>query len=421
MSDLPAWEAWLEERFAAYLLRAAAVERRGGVDVARALSRLSGSPNALADLAAISFLLDPAHDMTRLVGTLIPRHLEHVAPAMIRDDETARGRMRGRIAWSRTLALRQRTRDPILFATSVARRTYAAPELPLLRWLLGRVLEHIETVHALAGLGDRRAEREGWSGTLAELHQGATECLRHAALREVPDRRPSLNERRLCQFSRLEALRAAAAAVARHDLLLPRPHGDVLKDSLSRFALAPVAVERRFELFTLLAVMEAVDRSWPAASRVDTLISSRRKAIAVWTDDQWRLRLIYDQRSPSGQYSDLLEHYLDLRAVLRPDVRLVLQGPEHRVELYIDAKLSERPQYLRGSLHKMISYVVDRPGAFLPHGPRGVLVSLLPAVRPPRPDDAVVFVDPAGCRPGGPLDEVIRCWLSGAGAARPSA
>lgn len=419
MSDLPAWEVWLEERFAAYLLRAASVERRGAADIARALSRLSGSPNALTSLAAISFLLDPAHDLTRLVGTLIPRHLAHVAPAMIRDDETSRGRMRGRIAWSRTLALRQRTRDPILFATSVARRTYAAPELPLLRWLLGRVLEHIDTVHALAGLGDRRAAREGWSISLAELHQGATECLRHAALRGLPDDRPSLDARRLCQFSRLEALRAAAAAVARHDLLLPRPHEDALKDSLSRFALAPIADDRRFELFTLLAVMEAIDRAWPGANRVDTLISTRRKAVAVWTNGVWRLRLIYDQRSPGGHYSDLLEHYLGLRAVLRPDVRLVLQGPERRVELYIDAKLSDRPQYLRVSLHKMISYVSDRPGAFLPCGPRGVLVSLLPAAPLPRPDDAVVFVDPAGCSPGGPLDEVIRRWLSGAGAARP--
>jgi hypothetical protein len=117
--------------------------------------------------------------------------------------------------------------------------------------------------------------------------------------------------------------------------------------------------------------MEAVDRAWPAASRVDTLLSSRRKAIAVWTDGVWRLRLIYDQRSPSGQYSDLLEHYLNLCAVLRPDVRLILQGPERRVELYVDAKLSERPQYLRGSLHKMISYLADRPGVFLPRGPRG--------------------------------------------------
>lgn len=69
----------------------------------------------------------------------------------------------------------------------------------------------------------------------------------------------------------------------------------------------------------------------------------------------------------------------------------------------------------------MISYLADRPDVFLPRGPGGVLVSLLPAVRPPRPDDAVVFVDPAGCTPGGPLDEVLRRWLSGAGAARPSA
>lgn len=322
MNDIPAWEAWLEARFAAYLLRAAAVERRGGVDVGPALARLSGTPDALASLGAISFLLDPAHDLMKLVGRLIPQHLDHVAPTMLREDETSRGRMRGRIAWSRTLALRQRTRDPILFSTSVARRTHAASELPLLRWLLERILAATQIVHDLARLGDRRAAREGWSVALAALHQGATECLRHAALRELPDRRPTSDERRICQFSRHEALRAAAAAAARHDLLLPAPVGDVLKDSLSRFALVPFAAERRFEIFSLLAVMEAIDRAWPQASRVDTLISRKRKAIAVWTSGAWRLRLIYDQRSPAGRYSDLLGHYLDVRGVLRPDVRL---------------------------------------------------------------------------------------------------
>lgn len=417
MNDLPAWETWLEARFAAYLLRAASVERRGGIDVGPALARLSGTPNALVSLGAISFLLDPAHDLMRLVGRLIPQHLEHVAPTMIREDETSRGRMRGRIAWSRTLALRQRTRDPILFSTSVARRTHAAPELPLLRGLLGRVLAAARIVHDLAGLGDRRAAREGWSAALAALHQGATECLRHAALRDLPDRRPTPDEQRICQFSRHEALRAAAAASARHDLLLPVPVGDVLKDSLSRFALAPFAAERRFEIFSLLAVMEAIDRAWPGASRVDTLISRKRKAIAEWTSGAWRLRLLYDQRSPAGRYSDLLAHYLDVRAVLRPDVRLVLHGPERRVELYVDAKLSESQRYLQHSVHKMISYLADRPGSFLPLGPQGVLVSLAAPRRPPRPDDAVVLIDPAGCTAGGPLDQVVARWLAAAGAS----
>lgn len=414
MSDEPAWETWLRQHFTAYLMKAAAGESRPEEAVAQALARLTGSPGALTRLAALGFLLDPA--LKRLVCDGLPRFLAQVTPTTRRDEHETRGLARGRIAWARTLARRQQTRDPLLFVTSVARRSFDHPELRLLRWLLDRVLAGIDSVRALVGLSAPRADTTRWTDTLGVLHQAAHEALRHIALRDLPAVPPDHDARRVAAHSRHAFIRATVEALDRHDRLLPLPQPSELARVLSDHALAPTEAPRRFELFFLMTLAAAIDRIWPTATRIDSLIDPDRREVIVWKLPDWTLGLRYDHKSPPGYYSQTLRHAFDLRGVLRPDLRLTLQGPSKKIELYLDAKHSDSDRYIRYSATKMLASLIDRPGAFIDPGPRGVLLTLRLTANDPDLSSPLAFIDPTDGEPGGPLERLLHTWLTRASA-----
>lgn len=414
MSDEPAWESWLRENFAAYLMRAARGEARPEEAVARALARLSGSPGALTRLASLGFLLDPT--LTTLVCDDLPRFLDHVTPTTRRDEHESRGFARGRIAWARTIARRQQTRDPLVFITSVARRSFHSPELLVLRWLLDRVLTGIDSVRGLAGVDTLHARTDRWPDRLAALHRAAHEAMRHVTVRDLPATPPGPDARRVAANSRHEFVRATSRALALHDELLPVPRGPALARVLAAHALSPNDGPRRFELYFLMSLADAVGRVWPDATRHDSLIDPKRKEVIVWSVPGWTLGLRYDHKSPAGHYSRTLLHAFNLKGFLRPDLWLTLHGPGTKAELYLDAKLSVDDHYLKISAQKMLASLIDRAGSFLSPGPCGVLLSLRSIDHAPDLDTPLAFLDPSACTAGAALDRLIETWLTRAGA-----
>ena len=412
-----AWETWLEARFPAYLLRCAEGRRRPAAAVAQALARLAGDPGSLHQLAALAFLLDPSSHVESLVCDDLPLYLRRVYPRSERVREELHGQVRGRIDWPRTLVLQQQTRDPARAITTSLRRSFASPELSLVRWLVDRIRAAATT------LGPSSYSRDDlWVARLARIHAAADTCLRHAALRDLPTQRPDAETQRLCDNSRDPAIRRAAAIARSHARLLPHPTHEHLRDALARYSLVPYQAETRFELYILLAVIESIDRAWPDATRRNTLISPRRKAIAVWRHESASLALHYNQGAKPGAYADALRHAYDAPSSLRPDLRLVYRDGEKKVELILDAKLSDRLGYLRAAYLKMHGYITDRPDAFQsPARPQAHIRAHRPLSRAPRPNDPVVFLDPTSCSDGGSLDTLIIHWLSYCNSSRPLA
>jgi hypothetical protein len=403
-----AWETWLEARFPAYLLRCAEGRPHPAAAVAQALTRLAGDPGSLHQLAALAFLLDPGSHVEALVCTDLPNHLRRAYPRSERVREELHGRVRGRIDWARTLILQQQTRDPARAITTSLRRTFASPELLLVRWLVDRIRA------AAATLGPSNYARDDlWVARLARIHAAADTCLRHAALRDLPLQRPDAETLRLCHNSRDPAIRRAADIARAHARLLPHPNHEHLRDALARYALVPYMAETRFELYILLALLESIDRAWPDATRHNTIIASRRKAIAIWRRGSAHLSLFYNQGAQPGAYAGALRHAYDAQSSLRPDLRLVYRDPTQKVELLLDAKLSDRLGYLRASYLKMHGYIADRPAAFKSAArPQVIILANRPLTRPPVPTDPVVFLDPDSCSDGGPLDHLILHWLA---------
>lgn len=402
------WETWLEGQFPAYLLRCAEGHPRPATAVARALARLAGDADSLHQLAALAFLLDPGSGVERLVCDDLPAYLRRIHPRSERVREELRGHVRGRIDWGRTLVLRQQTHDPARAITTSLRRSFSTPELLLVRWLV----ERIRLAAATLGPSDY-ARDDLWVGRLSRIHNAAETCLRHAALRDLPESRPTLDTYRACQQSRDAAIRHAAGVARDHANLLPRPKLEHLRDALARYSLVPYQPETRFELYILLTLIESIDRAWPAATRKNTLIAANRRAIATWREGHAVLRLFYNQPAERGAYTHALRHAYDARAHLRPDLRLVFEDDRRKVELLLDAKLSSELGYLRAAYLKMHGYLADRPHAFRNDVlPKAIILAERRLIRLPVPTEPVVYLDPTSCHEAGALDTLITHWLA---------
>ncbi len=217
---------------------------------------------------------------------------------------------------------------------------------------------------------------------------------RLAALRDLPLQRPDAETLRLCDNSRDPAIRRAADITRAHARLLPHPNHEHLRDALARYALVPYLAETRFELYILLALLESIDRAWPDATRHNTIIASRRKAIASWRRGAADLSLFYNQGARPGAYASALRHAYGAPSSLRPDLRLVYRDKGQTIELLLDAKLSDRLGYLRAAYLKMHGYIADRPAAFKSAArPQVIILANRPLTRPP------VFHWLAHCQP----------------------
>lgn len=404
MADLD-WKAWLQERFVGYLRYDAAGGPRDPEQVARALEQLTGTPGAWSKLAQLGFLLDPAGETERFVIESVPKWLGRIYPITDRRIEASRGRVRGKVDWPRTFRTRLQTQDPTWFVGSAPERTFKTPATIVVRWLLEQVLR------AIGDLGPRDLSIDrGWVRPLSKMHAATSEALRHAALRTTPVRRPEATERQHCAQSKEPTLHQAARLLSFHDELLPNPQGPALQRTVERFALAPTTEPRRFELFTLLAVLDALDSLLPGWKRIDELIHPGATWVASWKGPGGAVRVSYDKGTPAGVHADVMHHYLGAEASVRPDIRLEFETPTSRQELYLDAKCSPKPSYLVSSHLKMLSYIADRPGAFGPQGPKVIITTPLEITAAIRPGDSVVFLGPTGCT-GGRLAEALGMWL----------
>lgn len=410
------WEAWLAEEFPAYLLACSRGQPRPGYAIDRALRHLDACD--LGTLASLAFLLGGERDLEHFLTDGVPRYLRRLYPRTERHHHQHRGHIRGRVDWGRTLVLRQQSFDPTLTVTTSLHRTFDTPELRLLRWLIARI-------HSTAAdLGPGAYARDTtWVAQIRRIHQAAEEHLRHAALRDLPDERPTPHSLAACD-RRDPLIRRAHQLALEYLRLHPLRDPSVLVGLLESYALVPLDDDTRFELYALLTLIAAVDRALPGATRKNTLIRPQRRAIATWSAPPLTLRLFYNQSARPGLYQRALAHHYDLKATLRPDLRLVLRdarAPDHRVELLLDAKRSISPAYLRLAYLKMHGYLADRPTAFHPAiNPKAIILALRPLLRPPSPTDPVLFLDPSSTQPGAPLDTLIHHWLTAATAPLPA-
>lgn len=414
VAGAPAWEEWLRGRFPGYLLHEADGEPRDADAIQRALELLTGSPGALQRLAALGFLLDPARGVHSWVTEQLPRFLRRVFPRTIRRIDERRGVLKGRPHWPRTLAMRTRMRDPSWFVTVNAERNFETDALLLVRWLVHRIVATVEDIEPRSLTTDDAEHPSGWTLRLAATFDAAGAAVAHAALRSLPVERPDAERIARCAADADPTVRDAARLIVWHDSLLPRARREPLADTLQRFSLAPLDVNKRFEIFTLLTVVAALDAVLIGAARKDWLITSGRKEVVRWTTSAGlRVRVFYDQASRRAHHADVIDHYFGLYASVRPDVRIVVDGGgTAKRMLYVDAKNGGH-EYMRASHLKMLGYVAEQREGFGSPPPHVVILCPLEVRGAVRLEDAVVFVDAVSAASGDQLRALFARFVYG--------
>ncbi len=401
------WASWLDGAFPRFVLRDAHGAARPSAAVAAALARLHGSPGALSRLAGIAFLLDPALDTHGFMTTRVPRLLRRVLPRTVRESDERRGVVVGRPDWSRTLELRRRMNDRTWFVGVRPRRTFDTPGLRLLRWLIDTALD--VAVDVVPGV---RVPGMTWVGQIAEVEAAGQAATAHLALRDLPVTTPGHVEWDACAHSPDPTLREAGRLAAHHDRLIRARDEDMLSDAVSRYCLVPCGEDKRFELFTLLATIDALTAVIGRPPDQEHLVAHNRAAVAGWTIQGGELSVFYDQSAEQGRHANVMRHYFAAETPLRPDVRLTLAVDGVARDLVLDAKFSTSIGYLGDAHHKMLAYVADRPDAFPDGRPKAVVVCPEGVVGAVRQDDPVVFVAPADAGWRRPLEELLRAWLA---------
>lgn len=400
------WTSWLNERFPRFALRDAHGQRRPRDDVARVLARMHGRPGALSRLAGIAFLLDPETRTHPFVVDDVPALLRRVLPSSVRHREERRGAAQGRIDWARTLDVRRRTHDRTWFVSARARRTFNVPALRMVRWLLGQVLTISRDV-----VPGARTPGQSWVGRVAEMELAGGVALAHAALRDLDSTLPGEIEESACAHSADPVLRNAAQLYSRHSRLVRRRDDDALADAVARYSLVPCDEAKRFELFTLLATIDALSSVLGRPPDVDELVTHDRDDVASWCVDGGNLRVFYDHAAAGGRHCDVLNHYFGIRASLRPDVRVSVERAGRVKDLLIDAKFSHEVSYMSDAHHKMLGYIADRPHAFVDGGPKSVVMCPLAVDGAPRDDDDVVFLSPLALDWSDNLTALLARWI----------
>ncbi|MCC7542070.1 MAG: hypothetical protein IT379_37975 [Deltaproteobacteria bacterium] len=399
------WEPWLAERFLAYLLKGADGKPRPVADVERALARLSREPDALSRLAAVAFLLDPKERIRAWLLEEVPSYLRRIRVRSETHVEQRRGSVRGSVDWPRTLAMQRATQDSSWFLSRSLHRTLETPELLTVRYAVDRVRAAANTV-----LRPAAARVEGWTTTITDMAGAAAALAAHTLVRDVPLRRPDNAERSAARASYDDAVRRAASILDVHDELLPEPVDERLADALARHALVPLNEDIRFQIFSMLALVDCIERVIGPVDRRDSLIEPQRDAVVRWKGADFSLTLHYDQAADRGVHADVMSHYFGRFQPLRPDLRLVLARGDTRRELIVDAKRSTRPSYLADAHHKMRGYIADRPHAFAGSIPKAVVMCPAQGLSPARPGDEVVFVGAESHAPGSSLERVVAAW-----------
>lgn len=393
MTGEPGWASFLEEHFPGYLLPSSARHALSEEAAARFLERITGRPEQLTLLRAVS-TLSPRIAMLRDFAL---RELPELVRRLPARTETVRrdweGGFQGRLDVRATLPFHlvgQRTH----FVTRARTRRFDMPENVLVRAVAVRLLGLLERLRRASAIAS-----VGWGAELSACEASLRHTLSATVLREVPDAVVTPFHEQAAAMGRSPCYALALAWYrALRDGMDSRDE-QTIAQVVAQGALAPLDMPTRFELAVVVRLVHALwsrlDGSEPGRWTFHrTLVAAGRREIAdLERDDGTHVRVFYNQAWLPAGPSDLgASHYFEHTGRLRPDVTVVTtspEGAEHAV--VIEVKLSSDRAYLLQGLHEAHLYRAEY-APLLTGWPKAILVASGDVPGEPRRQDDVLAV-----------------------------
>jgi hypothetical protein len=387
------WEAFLEREFPGYLLPASAASALSEDVAARFLERLTGRPDQLALLRAVSTLSSRMAELEDLVHKELPALARCLPSRSHIQSREWEGGFHGRLDVRATLVHRQAGRVT-RFVTRSRQRRFDLPENVLVRATALR-LEHL-----LIRLRQAKVlSQAGWGARAAACEGALRHVLDATVLREIPleavtpfHERAAAEARGPCYALALDWHRALRRGLDTAD---PNEIARVVAAG----ALMPLEAPTRFELAVLLRLIQSVAAEVEAAApgrwqlERSVVIESRREVARLVRDDGATIGFFYNQSVlDMGPVDRGVRHYLGGTGRLRPDITIVIRDSDRIMRaVVVEVKLSNDPDYVQRGYHEAHLYAREY-GAVLTDWPKAILVSLAPTVCAPRRDDDVIAV-----------------------------
>ncbi len=312
----------------------------------------------LQHLALIHFLVSDEVEAALEAMPLLERRL---ATTTHSEEETTRERIRGRIEWGKTSAMRAALGDRTVYVTAPARRAFQTPENEMLVFVLDTI------VSAGSAVAFSRSHEVG-----SEAHRRVEQARGWTLKRTIGDieRRP-VTPRSAARIRTGRFRRRYAAVLAAYDLfdsLVLSRDRDRLQQMVEEQAIVEATDSALFEVacvFDIIDVLISLD--WKMAPLA--LFGPDRKLHARGVRGDANLELWYQQspaRLATGSlYASVLAAHGDSMSSSsrRPDVTLLLNAPGAPARwVVIESKLGMRRsvhQSARAALADLLSYRRD--------------------------------------------------------------
>ena len=390
------WDSYLSDRFPGFLLPASEHHAVGREIADRFLARLTGNLRSLFLLEAASLIAARSRLLSDYAVRWLPDLLKVLPSRAEVQQRNWRGGFQGRLDIPATQALHLAGQSTT-FVTRNRRRAFDLPENLFLKSTVQR------TADILAEL--RRNElldAPGWSRVAREAESHLCRALLASPLRDLPVSAVDSFQVQACRNARHPAY---ALALEWHvEMVAALDADDPVRRSaiIAEGALRPLDTAKRFELATLVRLIEALwnrlapynawtfERSVVVRGRDEVAMFRHRAGAAI--------RVFYDQvvlpaDGTLGARDSGVAHYFASGGRLRPDITLQLTQPSGaRSYVAIEVKLSDSVSYAGTGFLEAIAYrheYADDLGGW----PKAMLVTSLPVVGEPREEDEVVAVD----------------------------
>lgn len=336
----------------------------------------------LTRLCEIHFLL--TEEVGKFVTETAPAILNRLSKNSLRETSTLRGRIKGKVLWSKTMTTRYVSGgDPSLFVCQQCSSIFDLPENRVLLFVLKQILRVSENVlgtHSHEGYEfDDRLKNNKWINVVKAIAYQSSNLLRNPYIREISEIH-DLTENNIQETEKARGANYTQLAITARILNnAQKRQVDFLHEKLSNRMLQPLNRDVLYEVAVMFRVIEYFRNSGWTEKTVN-LIGGGSKIISKFTKNNISMNIYYqgipDTFIKNSKYKDLMDHYQVDVGYRRPDIILewVREGGQ-KSYCIVEVKRSKNREYLIDGLYKLLGYIKDFEEVFVytPNS-KGILV-----------------------------------------------
>lgn len=331
------------------------------------LGALSGADFDIRRLAALHHLFGSGGAL-KFISHEVPAALRTLRHGVVRQRETTRGVVKGRVDWGETARRRWMYSDPSIAAFHSTAKTYDTPQNRLIR-------TYLEAVRRLAeGTLPKSAGNLG--KIAATLWQSVDDVLRSSYLRDVTPS-PTITAQMLlaCRRSKDAVYQEAARLWNEYERAVEKLDMAMIRAFVGRGWLEPMEVDTLFELYVVVQLLRALATAAQAEGgnyRL-RLIGTGAETLAEFRGKDWTATLHYNVSPHTAfpdhiaaadyRYKPTLDLYEEIGAnARRPDISLSVtkDGADKTSFVIFEVKNSDpTSRYGRDSIYKAFGYLAD--------------------------------------------------------------